>query len=306
MSFNAWQKIWVLHSLVALAFCSALLSSAAAFAETFSFAWPLPSHGQLVTGATKKGLDSQATYRFALEGGDTDGLKLSFSDFRFVELNGKKLAGNDAASQLGPLAALMSELPQMHISRQGAYLGIEGLDTMREKLLASLPSDGNEDVEARLTHMLNSPETQDLLRARSGDMWNLWVGAWNGITLSEGERITGSEPVELMGQQLEQTIVVEHLGEDRDYPGRARLRMTSVLEGPEVAKLIGRMARQLTDQSAPAQWASASSINVSEIVTNPDTLRPDYASNKKVVVLRDAEGQEHRQSETREFAFKWD
>ena len=289
-----------------------LLCPLSASADPFRFGWPVPVSAIVKAKMHKKGNESTAIYTVRMSQRNTEEITLEFRDFKFLTLNGQDASDPRIAAQLGPLASLTSTLPTMRLSNHGEYLGMIGLETMMHRLLTAMPEEMDEASRTGLLDYFQSPKVQALMQQKSGEMWNVWVGAWNGLELEPGQTLKGSVPVTVMNKELSQQILIEHLGAANSYPGCVRLRMTTVVEGPEVLQIVTGMlqdlAKNLADEGEsfdPAQLVSARSMSVTEVITQTRSLIPHYASSDTEVLIRSVGKKTHTQSDKKIFWFDW-
>lgn len=290
-----------------------LMLSAAAWADVFRFAWPVPVTAVVKAKMQKKGNESTARYAVRIARGNDDEMTLEFRDFKLLTINGKDASDPEVAAQLGPVASLASSLPTMRLSGSGEYLGTSGLETLMDRLLAAMPGEMDGNTRAGLINYYRSPKVQALMQQKSGEMWNVWVGAWNGLELDPGQSLKGTVPVQVMGRDIQQQILIEHLGAAEGYPCCVRLRMTTVVDGPEVLQLVTGMLQDMAavmDRAGetfdPARFTSARSTNVTEVITRPSSLIPRYASSKAEVSIRLADNSSRTQTDRKWFWFEWD
>ena len=280
--------------------------SSAVAAEQFLFDWAADARAEVRSRAVKRGDESTARYGIRLERLGDGEWRLSFEDFTLLSVNGEDATTPSYRARLGPLAALTSTLPSMQLSARGDYLGTVGLDETTARLLQALPDGLDPSLRERIVQQFNSDAMQRLLQQKSGETWNIWVGAWNGLDLEPGQSLAGTAPVAVVDSQLEQSIRVEHLGEERGYCADCvRLRLTTIVEGPEVLDLVAGLVRELGGEERREDFVSARSMNVSEVVTDPRTLTPYYASSNTEVMLRGEGGENHSRHDRKEFWFDW-
>lgn len=298
----------VLRCLVGFSLASA---GPAAYAEVFTFAWPAPGVVRVDAKMAKKGNTSTARYSVALNATGENDYSLEFRDFEFISLNGKDAQDPKIAAQLGPVSALTASLPSMLISRDGNYLGTFGIEQTMERLMGLMPKKFDESTRRRMGEYLRSPQVQAMMQQKSGEVWNAWVGAWNGLDLEAGQKLRGRVPVKLMNRDLEQSVLVEHLGPISGEgaalcPQCVRLRLTTIVEGPEVLQVVSGMLRELGSRDpSELQFVSARSMNVTEAVTDPGTLMPRFVVSNTEVTLRDAAEQTRSQHDRKEYHFDW-
>lgn len=285
-----------------------LIACACAAAESFRFDWPVPGEVRVTAHAEKRGEQSTAAYTVRLEPLADGELGARFEDFRFLNLNGVDATEASVAAQLGPLTALTSALPTLRLSPDGQYLGTAGLEAVTERVFAALEGQLDPATLARLREQFASPRMRALMQQKSGELWNAWVGAWNGVDIEPGGRLQASVPVEVLGRTLAQKILVEHLGPAPRYDGRAHLRMTTLLEGPEVVSLVAGLIEGLAppgERVDPNDFSLARSTTVLEVITDAATLRPRWASVLREVFIRRADGERHERVDRQTFTFEW-
>ena len=278
-------------------------------AEQFRFGWDANQRADVKAASRKKGDESTVRYTVALETLPEGDHALHIYDFKFLTLNGIDATQPEIAARLGPLATLTSKLPTMHISENGEFLGTHGLDEMRQRLLESLGEEITPQMREQLKRYFESPKLQAVMQQRSGEMWNVWVGAWNGLDLAAGQEINASVPVAIVGQSLLQQVHVEHVGSATEYCDTCvRVRMTTLIEGPEVIQLVQSLVAEASQQGGETigdSFQTARSFGVTEVVVEPSSLRPQYARMKREVALVSKAGEERTQQEEKEFWFSW-
>ncbi|MEQ8494936.1 MAG: hypothetical protein RLW42_12085, partial [Gammaproteobacteria bacterium] len=273
-----------------LLLCGLLVALAPAVpAEAFRFDWPVPAAVGVRATVEKDGVASTARYRVALAAAADGELALAFDDFELLEVDGRD--ARELADELAPLTALTGTLPSLRLSTAGHYLGTSDADAAIAQTLRLLPEGMPAATRERLATTLRSPDMQHLMTQRSGELWNTWVGAWNGLDIAPGDTLQGTQPVTVLGRELTRHVRIEHLGEAAGYPGSVRLRMTTLVEGPEVLALVGGLVDQMVGQDGlPQAFDSARTHNVTEVVTRPGDLVPRHVESIAEVVLRDGSG----------------
>ena len=288
-----------------LAFLCVLVPSSA-LAERFIFAWPVPVSVGVEAEVERRDVRSRARYVVDLRAAEDGELALDFRDFEFLSLNGEDARDPRVAAAIAPLAAVTGALPTMRLSAAGEYLGTRGLNLVVQRIEQLLPADMDTQQRQQISRGLRSPQMQSMMAQRSGDTWNTWVGAWNGLDIEPGGTLSAKAPLEVMGRAIEQEVLFEHLGADQTYPGHVRLRMTALIEGPEIIALIGGIAEQFgAGDDGAGGLRSAMSRTVTEIVTHPHHLRLRYAEISNEVVVRESNGKAHRRQERKTYRFDW-
>jgi len=295
-----WPRQWP-SALLALML---LLAAVPAAAERFRFDWPVPSAARVTTSLEQDDVRSTARYRIEVRESAPEELSVEFQEFELLTVNGADATAPALARELAPLVALTAALPALRIAGNGAYLGVIKLEEALARSLELLPPDLPEDTRARLQTHLRKPAMRSLMEQRSGEVWNLWVGAWNGVELVPGQSLQGRVPVRVMQRDIQQQVVIEYVGAALEYPGAARLRMTSVLDGARALGLAHDNGNGRGEDDG--QGRSALSQTVSEISLRPDDLLPFHVVSTTEVVLRERSGKAHNRRERREYWFEWE
>lgn len=280
-------------------------------AEVFGFKWPSPATASVKAAIAKEGNASTVRYGIELEARADGEYVLTFRNFEFLTLNGVDARDPKVVARLGPLAALTASLPATRVSARGEFLGTLGLMQMMDRILETLPEGMDSATRDRLDQYFRSTQVQSMMQQKSGETWNGWVGAWNGLDLNAGQILRAKVPISVMNRELEQQLVVEHLGSEAQTPGCAtcvRLRMTTTVEGPEVLALVSGIIRELAATAEPGAadpFVSARSTSTTEVVTDPATLMLRYAISNSEVALTNANDETHSRHERKEYWFEW-
>jgi|GEM_PF-3237459 hypothetical protein len=277
-------------------------------AETFRFDWPLQVPVGVVAAITGAGNTSTASYSVDLSADSDDELTLNFRDFQFLTLNGVDAREIEVTKKLGPLAAL-NQLPSMRLSKSGAYRGTFGIEQQIKGFLEQAPASRDDPQRKKLEGYFRSPEVQALVRQKSAEtanIWNTWVGAWNGLELAPGQTVSAIVPITLMQREVRQSVLIEHLGTvGKNCPTCVHLRMTTVIDGPEVLALLGGLARSADDDASFGEFVSARSMSVTEVFTEAASLMPIYAMTNSEVLLRDEDDKTRTEQARKEYWFEW-
>ena len=280
--------------------------------EVFRFNWTVPLSAVVKTKIETGGENSTATYVVVLSEINEDEFSLEFRDFKFLTLNGKDVGHPRVASQVDPLIPLLANLPTIRLSTDGEYLGTIGLETMFQRLLSLIPDEIDDRERHALVEYAESAKVRALMQQRSGEIWNLWVGAWHGLDLDPGRNLMGSIPVKILDQEIAQQILIEHVGAAQYHSCCVRIRRTTIVEGSDALRLFRRTNPIAQGGSAekagagdPTEFVSARSINVTEVITEPYNLIPRHVSSETNVSLRSVDGRDHVSTEKKTYWFDW-
>ena len=290
-----------------LTLCVAL--GANAYGKKLYFDWPVPTTLLVTAKINNFGESSTARYRVDLVFVDEQELEVRFSNFRFVSLDGVSADGEKYAPTVDALESVTSRLPTIRISQSGEYLGTLGLEEMRKNLIELLPQRSREEGVGAVDEYLNSSRLEEAMYRQSGETWNLWVGAWNGLDLLEGERVSGILPVRILGRKIEQNLRIEHLGATPERcDSCVHLKMTTVVEGPEVVQLAeGLIFGGESGGSREAEkFTTARSITVTELFAEEETLLPKYATTVTEVILRQEDAKPYSRKSSKQYWFAWE
>ena len=286
----------------------------AAATDEFRFNWPVPSKVAVDASMQKKGNALIASYTVHLQQREDAGLALRFEDFTLHSVNGVDANAPEIAARLAPLRALTQLQPTLQISAEGTYEGTAGLQALTESVMQNMPPEMDAVTRQRMAAYFHSPMMQATLQKKSGETWNVWVGAWNGIDLAAGRKIEGEVPTKVVGKTLNQAFTIEHLGPARGYACCVKLRMTTATRGPEILQLmlgmmqdlLPRLAAETGESFDPAMFTSAETVTVAEVITEAATLIPHYASMDTEITLEAGDGEHRLRADSSEYWFSWE
>ncbi|MHC5065215.1 MAG: hypothetical protein ACYTG5_14705, partial [Planctomycetota bacterium] len=225
-----------------------------------NFDWPVPGQASVkrrssrtYTGPGAKP-DREVTTRFILqisEAPEGELLLLEHRNLEFLEFNGVDTTAPEVQGVVAPMAAqYVVGLPVIHVHPNGDYAGIGDWDAhMRrvEPMLLEMVDNALMEpavVEGTL-RLMRQPSFRVMAVQKSADPWNAWVGAWVGMQFEQRQplEIEHMQPVGMT--ELPQKLVYIYEGEDSEYPGHARLRMTVEMEGRELASVVDGLMGQV-------------------------------------------------------------
>lgn len=313
---RAGSHLAVIVVVVAAALATAAVSAAesAASRQALTFAWPAPAKVAVTQDAVKKGKRARMRFNLVTEMDPRDGsLLVGFRDYEFLEFDGMPVDTAEAREALAPVLALTSLVPSFRVAADGALVELVGLDV--EAMVQGLRRMGKADpqVEAVFDRLTKSPEMRAQIEAKAADSWSLWVGFWREQDLEEGGTRTVITRVPVLGAELDQQVVVRHLGRAEGCPGCVRLRAEATLEGPDFRKAWMGMTRSLAGQGDHAKGleeflASVEDIkrtSIMETVTDPATLKPVTVTSETRVTVRARNQPPAEQTERATYAFAW-
>lgn len=182
--------------------------------------------------------------------------------------------------------------PVLLIAEDGTVYDVVGM----ERTLAG--ASGPESMQA--------PGQLEALKQKHTETWHLWVDTWLNFDPRKGTRAV-DVPLPFNGVELATPHSFEYLGPGSDGAGTIRMRMRSVLEGPEPSRLLAEVMieRHGAGERARFEGLELRRTVLAVIETRPATLEPQRVKTDVVtrVTMPDGEVAEHEQSD--EFWFDW-
>ncbi len=293
-----------------------------------SFAWPVPGYATVKRRSIKtfRGPgakpDRDVTTRFRLQVSadpDEELLRLEQQDMEFLAMNGVEITTPELQAMVAPLAAqLVAGLPVLRIHPNGDYAGMGDWDAHMQKvepLLRGMEDNGM--MEARVIEgtlqIMRQPGFRRIAMQMTADPWNAWVGGWVGMELHTAEPLQFQQMQSVGNAELPLTVVYLYEGEDAQYPGHARLQMTTEMAGRELASvvqgLMGQVAAAMAEAKPGVDLADPDSVDLRmqgtvTLVTRPDNLLPRLVLYEKRITGSVA-GNAMERVDSERWEFEW-
>lgn len=308
MKTTSW--LWVL----ALALQGSAWGQEGAEAESQAepaFGWQVPCTATVTQEGAKRG--NQVTMRYQIRlVEDGDALRLTTDRLELIAVNGVDMTAPELEQAAAAQAAqLQTAFPVLRISKQGELLGVEDWEAHVDRCLETLRAVGKADDEglAATRRIMLDPRYRAQLELKSGEHWQVWVTAWQGVDVPAGESEEWVTEIPIGEAVVEAPVTVTHEGTGAD--GRVRMRMETLLQG-DAAK--DAMRRMLLDMSRDGPNPMPADLQIKDflrkttltVTAEPETLRPVEASTTALnrVEVGD-EGAQERQEWTR-YRFEWE
>lgn len=286
-------------------------------ADTFTFAWPVPSKGVVTETVLKRGKTATTRYGIVLDKmPKSSDYELRFENFEFLELNGVDLSIPENRSKLGPMlkqiTVMGNMIPSLQIDKDGFVVDVIGMDQMVERVTNLLPVE-DEALRNSLKNMVQTPEMVAQLKEKTKDFWRVWVQTWSGFDLKPGQQKTEKTNVPVLGTILSVPMTLKNEGPVKDAPGYFKLTGESVLAGPAARKAFGSLMAKLvsevpakpgTKPFSPDMIKDMKRSQHYSVVTDPKTLQPREAHLEAVIDLTVGE-ETKSQLERRDYKFDW-
>ena len=278
-------------------------------AEAFKFNWPIPGRVQVTDTAFKKGKTAKTRYVLKISKMPNGDAKIEFTDFELLEFEGLDLESAVIRKVLAPVMAMAKLIPSFKIDRSGNLLEVMG---MEEAIEALLQLEEDEAVRAQIAKAIKSPKFAATMEATAASYWQQWVGYWIGLDLARGETRDGEQESTFLGVTVAQSVIIKHLGESLDYPGKTHLKLEAIIGGEALVKAViaalreteTRMGRNPNGIPVDLVEQGEKSLIV-ELVTDVQTLMPIYVKTEEIAKVK-PKGEELRtQIERHEYEFDW-
>lgn len=194
------------------------------------------------------------------------------------------------------------ERPVLLISSDGTVYDVAGLEPWLERMLE----------ERGATHIragrLNTPVMVAQLKEKYAETWHLWVDTWLNFDPRRGKQVVEAS-VPFGETELSVPQAFEYLGRSREQPGLVRMRMRSVLEGPEVSRALSRMTLDLVQAEGLArdqvERLELRRTVEFEILTDPATLMPRRVTGKSITAVTIAGHAARERVQADDYRFDW-
>jgi hypothetical protein len=241
-------------------------------------------------------------------------LDATFEDFEILESNGQPVSAAQR-EQMKPVLDFASTLPALSVSKDGHYLGCEGLDEMVQRvtrLRGMTP-----DRAAQIRKVFSAPGMEATFQASVGMYWATWVESWIGWSLAPGTSKTEEQKQELGVEEVPAVVRQEFL-EVRD--GYATLRRTTTFAGEAAVHAISSLAGEVTKSldvgpsGRPSRQVGTTENALEdariEVTLYAETtatgLRPRRTRFDKTHQLVFADGRKEEGRELRELVWHWE
>jgi hypothetical protein len=283
-----------------------------AAAETLTFKWPVPGKVVVTEKVMKKGMPATLRYDVTVTPApDRKRLAVRLTGMQFVDVGGRDARDPEMRKMLAGALQMAAAIPTVLITREGEFDDVTDVDRMIDEVarIGSMPA----GQRAAVVKMMKSPQMQPLIKERSADFWNVWVGMWAGAELEPGRTIDLSVPMALPGAApVDRPLKVTHHG-PAGPPAHVRLSFESRLDGDGTTKALQGFVGSLLQQMETAEGAKVGPemferfqmVSAGEVVTDPATLRPVSARTEKRVVVKVKGQPPQSQVESHEYTFAW-
>ncbi len=277
-------------------------------AARLTFAWPVPGRVVVTEASTKGGQTAQVRYEVTLRR-DPKGknLHLRLRDFTILSIEGVDLKDPKVKADLDRANKLAAAIPTLVVSPAGRFVDVIEYEAMVDQVLASLPG-----VDARTREVLKAPATMAMMKQKSIDFWQLWVGAWVDAKLpvrgARSETQTFPMPD---GSKVDGKVTFIHRGIDKANPKFVELELEGRLEGEAVTRAMRRFLETMSGAPADSHAhadesiASISKITSMRVLTDPTTLRPRMAESEAIMQVTSKTGESQKQVERHSYQFDW-
>ena len=253
------------------------------------FDWPAGCSVPVAEVVKKSGDTAELTYRLRIDDTGTE------KEISFTEMSIERVNGHEPPDVASVLAGF--RLPSIRVDAAGAFVRVEGMDDLIEELVADEPG---------IAEMFTPEFTALVADSVGSKYWDSWVGFWSDLGEIDAEGIEATEvQIDVGEASYDTTISVESLGTTAD--GDAVLRQTQVLGGEDFIRALGSalsLAADLPSDEITSGGVTGTRRIVSEIATDPTTLRPRFASFTMDIAIK-RNGGTSSQTERRRWSFDW-
>jgi hypothetical protein len=194
------------------------------------------------------------------------------------------------------------ERPVVLVASDGTVYDVVGLERSLEQMLAQRGAPNFREGR------LQTPAMLAQLKEKYAETWHLWVDTWLNFDPRQGTQVVEAF-IPFGDTQLSVPQAFEYLGPAPGEPELVKLRMRSVLEGPEASQALARFMKDAVEIEAPMQehvdrLELRRTVDF-EIVTDPSTLMPRRVTGKSVVRVTIAGHTPKDRVQADDYQFDW-
>lgn len=276
------------------------------------FGWTVPSKVTVTEKMLKGG--HTATKRFtATLLRESDELRVRFSDFAILELDGRPSTDPALAKSIEMTEMMLKASPYLVLAPDGTVKDVGGLDAAVDVLVAELTKSGDERQKAAaaaLREQLRSPAVAAESKRRATKDWQTWVGEWVGRTVPEGRGVEGDFAIRCPdGADLRAPTRLKRAPAESEGAGLVQLTRESVLDGEDSAAALAAWVKKLseaTGQRPPeGHFTGLRLVDRSLVVADPATLRPRRVLREEQYTWHMKDRPDRTEIERHEYSFEW-
>jgi hypothetical protein len=277
------------------------------------FAWPVPSKGRVTETILKGGRTFKTRCTANLEKTeDRSALRLHYSDWEIVEIEGRGADDPATAAQVRMLLVSLKVTPDLVIGANGEVKEVVGLDRQVATILGEIEKGADEALKARLPKLreqLDSPEARAAMERSVTRAWKTWVGDWAGRAIPEGERGI-EEPYKIPCPDMAEYDAptrFRRMSGEKEGAGLVRFLRESVLDGEDARPILAALMRKMKEAAGDAPPATGLRlVDRSMAVADPATLLPKRVLREQLLTLQLKDMPERTDVERHEYTFEWE
>ena len=223
------------------------------------------------------------------------GYILRQSDIRVVSAQGQPVFDTGAANQMATAVLF----PPLKIDERGDPVEVIEFD----KYLAELSRAVN---RPEYDQLLSNPQFQQVLYAKSIEVWCYWVCFWREPELESGLPLVEIESAEYFGVNVPSKSITRYHGIE-DGSQSARYTFDSAIDGEEAKIAFAEAAASLSNGRSPNLLSEIKEIRKHDSVSalvEPVTIKPKSVEITSQIYVSDANG-EQSSIEVSTFEFDW-
>ena len=301
------KKPFVYAIVVSISVCFSYGSSVKA--EGLRFAWGLPASATITVTENQGGTQSKARYKLTASQVSADRVSIDFSDFEFLEINGQ----NAQTVQIpANVQALSRAVPSYIVSIEtGQLLEIVNFDDAIAAAISVLPQNDTKTIE-KIKQFLTSPQIRSLLYAKSGDMWNAFVGGWVGLDIPAGKSMNNVVDIPVGDAALATAVTYSNFGYVDGSKSLHRYSIETEQSGETLNNILNGVVQKLTQDMLPSGEMSPGRLNGSKklgrvvSIMDPSTLRPFEVLKEEITILAIDGVPKTKQGKSSHYVFVWE
>lgn len=230
-----------------------------------------------------------------------------YSDFEFLELNGKQPDDPEFRALTRELAPTLAAVPPFRVDANGEFLGLLDEEAAARGMAEALGSLGVA-AHGMIGRMLSDPMTRGMIENSIAEDWSWWASFWNEYETTPGEAVTSRVdfPSGLTGNPIHADMTCECVDlHERDGERAVHMRASTVYDEADMLRVTMATLRKMSDGPVPED-AIRSVARTDEVdgIYTIDGLRPLEVHWKKTITVDGGSGAKES-VERKTWTFDW-
>ncbi len=258
--------------------------------ETLNFRWG-NSTAEVIETISKDGATLKGKYNI-----DVKDMVINQSNIQVLSYNNTEALFDSEFSHLNYLFLI----PKLKVNENAELVAAIDFDQYLSDFSKAVPNANAEDF-------YRQPQMQQIMLTKAYEKFCYWVCLWMDEEIKVDQPLKEQIEVEFMGVILPEKSVTTHHGFHPEYDNKIKLTYTSTIKIDDAAELGENVANSLgflPTKGEEEEIKGAEKINHVEVITDPETLKPDFVSYEMKIKIFQGDSKIEKTQKTI-FEFKW-